>query len=140
MDMKHRLDTEKRQKREMKEDMERNVMIMREEINTLMQLREESNRKIGGHQAAINRLQQQLDERQKELVSLAERNRALELKCRVGDTYKAKYNDIKTYLRRGLYESGQMSINNNDSGRAQFFKKMIKELRIDSNELDPNSS
>lgn len=137
MDIKQRHDAEKRQKREMKEEMERNVMTMRNEIETLLQLREESNRKIGAHQAAINRLQQQLDERQKELVSLAERSRALELKCRVGDTYKAKYNDIKTYLRRGLYESGQMSINNNDSGRAQFFNKMIKELRIDSNELDP---
>lgn len=124
----------------MREDMERNVMTMKKEIDTLLQLREESNRKIGSHQAAMNRLQQQLDERQKELVSLSERNRALELKCRVGETYKAKYNDIKTYLRRGLYESSQMSINNNDSGRAQFFNKMIKELRIESNELDPNSS
>lgn len=100
-------------------------------------LRDENVRKAGGQQAALDRMHKQVESKQAELDSLTERVKILEEKAKNGEVYKIKYNNVRTYLRHALYQSGQMSMDPRNGstdwgpGRFNFFAKIIKDLGLD---------
>lgn len=114
---------------------------MKKEIESLSRIRDDNLRKAGGHQANMERLEKQLESKQAELETLFDRVKMLEEKAKSGEMYKIKYNNVRTYLRHALYQSGQMSIDTRSgvtewgSGRFNFFVKIIKDLGLDEQEF-----
>lgn len=139
--LKSSLDSAQRHKKDMRDEYERNSFVLKKELDTLGRLRDEHMRKASSQQAALDRLQQQLEAKQAELSSALESSQLLERKARAGDLYRVKYNHVRMYFRRALYESSQMAMNssaNNDSvpGRMHFFTKVIKDLHLDAKDDD----
>ena len=143
--MRHNIDVVQRQKKELRDELERQTTALKKEIDVLNRNRDESLKKSGGQQAALDRLHKMLDSKQAELNGLTERARVLENKSKSGEMYKIKYNNVRTYLKNALYQSGQMSMERSGAtaewnhGRFNFFAKIIKDLGLDEHECGANN-
>ena len=65
--MRHNIDVVQRQKKELRDELERQTTALKKEIDVLNRNRDESLKKSGGQQAALDRLQKMLDSKQAEL-------------------------------------------------------------------------
>lgn len=129
------LETAQRQKKDLRDDYERKETLLRKEKELLEQQLKESKRKT----SSLHEVNERLEKQSAALQAQAERGQQLEKAAKQGETYKIKYNNVKSYIRRMLYESNQMAMNGNGNcdwahGRVLFFSRLIKDLQMDSND------
>ena len=96
-----------RQKREIKDECDKQCAALVKECDVLRQLRDDCLAKSAAQQTAIDTLLEQIAAFQREFDALARQNRSLSDKlARVHkhhEAYKARYGEIKSYLKRTLF-------------------------------------
>jgi len=153
---KHSLDVANKQKKDLKEELDRSSFNFKKEINVLEQLRDEYIKKNTCQQQSIEQMLEQINKFKDDLDELIKRNQTLNEKivklnsnC---DAYKKKYSEIKFYLKKVLSEENASLFNQStdqidkqqssevDSKQMNVLGKLLNELNLKSSHLESNQT
>jgi hypothetical protein len=138
---KHNLDSISKQKKDLKEELDRTSFNLKKEIHVLEQLRDEYLKKNSAQQFSIQKMCEQTQTFQTEISKLIKLNQELNDKLlkssSMNDAYRKKYSDLKSYVKKLLIEEEDNLQKSNlkqqeaFNTQANMIKMLIRELNLE---------